>query len=88
MKSGVFEFIRFDKSMVDKRVFNSRMVNIIKGKTTVAPLKESRLVVQAYMVKDKPMILRQSSTVQRASARLILALAFPVIRKFNHVGFL
>jgi hypothetical protein len=39
------------------------------------PFKKSRLVVQAYNNKRKEMILTQSPTIQRASQRLIIALA-------------
>ncbi|KAI0998094.1 hypothetical protein K3495_g10097 [Podosphaera aphanis] len=88
MESGVFKFKHYDESMIGKRIFNSRMVNTIKGKTTLAPFEKSRLVVQAFKDKDKHMILTQSPTVQRASIRLILALSIPFIRKFNHVVFL
>jgi hypothetical protein len=49
-------------------------VHEIKGKTTV-PYEKSRLVIQAYNDEGKEMILTQSPTIQRASQRLIMALA-------------
>jgi hypothetical protein len=39
------------------------------------PFEKSRLVVQAYNNKEKKIILTQSLTIQRASQRLIVALA-------------
>lgn len=51
------------------------MVDEVKGKTTDAPYEKSRLVIQAFLDKDKKTILTQSPTVQRCSQRLLLALA-------------
>lgn len=72
---GVFEFVPFDENQhQDIRIFKSRIVNKVKGKTT-QPYEKSRLVIQGYADDGKDAILTQSPTIQRASQRLILALA-------------
>ena len=72
---GVFEFVPYNPvEHAGVRIFNSRLVHEIKGKTTV-PYEKSRLVIQAYNDEGKEMILTQSPTIQRASQRLIMALA-------------
>ena len=53
----------------------STIVNEIKGKVTPTPFEKSRLVIQAYNDEGKEAILTQSPTIQRASQRLIVALA-------------
>ena len=55
------------------RIFKSRIVNEVKGKTTT-PYEKSRLVVQGYADDGKEIVLTQSPTIQRASQRLIIAL--------------
>jgi hypothetical protein len=45
------------------------------------PFEKSRLVVQAYNNKGKKMILTQSLTIQRASQRVIVALALLLANK-------
>jgi hypothetical protein len=73
---GVFEFVQYDPSKhAGVRIFNSRLVNEVKGKATDMPFEKSRLVVQAYNDEGKEMILTQSPTIQRASQRVIVALA-------------
>ncbi|RDW58864.1 hypothetical protein BP6252_13340 [Coleophoma cylindrospora] len=72
---GVFEFAYYDPVIHTGRVFGSRLVNEVKGKNTAAPYEKSRMVIQAYNDKGKEVILTQSPTIQRASQRLILALA-------------
>ncbi|KAF5503979.1 hypothetical protein CGCF413_v004518 [Colletotrichum fructicola] len=73
---GVFEFIPFDETKHrGVRIFKSRIVNEVKGKTTNSPYEKSRLVVQGYADDGKDAILTQSPTIQRASQRLILAIA-------------
>ena len=57
------------------RLFNSRLVDEIKGKATNTLYKKSRLVIQVYNDKGKEEILTQSPTIQRVSQRLLLALA-------------
>jgi hypothetical protein len=67
------------------RLFNSRFVNEIKGKTTV-PFEKSRLVIQAFNDKGKAIILTQSPTIQRASQRLVITLVpllFVLPREIN-----
>ena len=55
---GVFEFIQYDPNKYSSiRIFNSRLVNEVKGKATNTPFKKSRLVVQAYNDKGKELIL-------------------------------
>ncbi len=61
---GVFEFVQYDPNKhLGIRIFNSRLVNEVKGKATNTPFKKSRLVVQAYNNKDKELILTQSLTI-------------------------
>jgi hypothetical protein len=73
---GVFDFVQYDPSKhAGIRIFNSRLVNEIKGKATATPFEKSRLVIQAYNDEGKGMILTQSPTIQRASQRIIVALA-------------
>ncbi|KAF7122850.1 hypothetical protein CNMCM5793_000960 [Aspergillus hiratsukae] len=73
---GMFNFIQYDPAKhAGIRIFNSRLVNEIKGKATVTPFEKSQLVVQAYNDDGKEMILTQSPTIQRASQRIIVALA-------------
>jgi len=72
---GVFSFELFNPTVHDgHRIFKSRMVREVKGKTMV-PYEKSRLVIQGYNDDGKHEILTQSPTIQRASQRLILALA-------------
>ncbi|KAJ5379608.1 hypothetical protein N7509_012727 [Penicillium cosmopolitanum] len=78
---GVFDFVQYDPiKHAGIRIFNSRLVNEIKGKATGAPFEKSRLVIQAYNDEGKGMILTQSPTIQRASQRVIVALA-PSLRE-------
>ncbi|EAQ83592.1 hypothetical protein CHGG_09996 [Chaetomium globosum CBS 148.51] len=73
---GVFEFVKYDEDLHgDAEIFKSRIVNEIKGKTTDKPYEKSRLVVQGFGDAGKEAILTQSPTIQRASQRLILAIA-------------
>ncbi len=73
---GVFRFEEYDpEKHAGVRIFNSRLVNEVKGKATNSPYEKSRLVIQAYNDEGKEMILTQSPTIQRASQRVIVALA-------------
>jgi hypothetical protein len=73
---GVFKFEEYNpKKHAGVRIFNSRLVNEVKGKATDIPYEKSRLVIQAYNDEGKEMILTQSPTIQRASQRVIVALA-------------
>jgi hypothetical protein len=78
---GVFEFVRYNPNVHKGRIFNSRLVNEVKGKSTETPYEKSRLVIQAYNDIGKGVILTQSPTIQRASQRLILALAPSLVRR-------
>jgi transposase InsO family protein len=71
---GVFQFERFDATKHNGRIFKSRMVREVKGKTT-QPYEKSRLVIQGFKDKGKEAVLTQSPTIQRSSQRLMLALA-------------
>ncbi|KAI0994535.1 hypothetical protein K3495_g13645 [Podosphaera aphanis] len=79
---GVFDFVNWDPKgkHAGVRVFNSRRVNEIKGKTTNRPYEKSRLVIQAYNDDGKDTILTQSPTIQRSSQRIIAALAPSLIK--------
>jgi hypothetical protein len=41
----VFEFVLYDEQIHKGRIFNSRLVNEVKGKATKTPYKKSRLVI-------------------------------------------
>ena len=60
------------------RIFGSRFVDQIQNKGIVNAYKKSRLVMQAYNDDGKRSILTQAPTIQRASQRLILALALMI----------
>jgi hypothetical protein len=80
---GVFDFVQYDIIRhAGVRIFNSRLVNKIKGRATGTPFEKSRLVIQAYNDEGKEMILTQSPTIQRASQRIIVALT-PSLSKRN-----
>jgi hypothetical protein len=80
---GVFEFVKYDEGLHgDAEIFKSRIVNEIKGKTTDKPYEKSRLVIQGFGDAGKEAILTQSPTIQRASQRLILAIA-PSLQRRN-----
>jgi hypothetical protein len=73
---GVFTFEMFDPSKHGNiRIFKSRMVHEIKGKATDTPYEKSRLVIQGHSDDGKDTVLTQSPTIQRASQRLIAAIA-------------
>ncbi|KAI0993172.1 hypothetical protein K3495_g15012, partial [Podosphaera aphanis] len=78
---GVFSFELFDEVQHGQhRLFKSRMVREIKGKTD-KPYEKSRLVIQGYNDHEKNEILTQSPTIQRMSQRLILALAPSLLKQ-------
>jgi hypothetical protein len=61
---GVLEFIQYNPNKHSGVwIFNSRLVNKVKGKATNSPFEKSRLVVQAYNDKGKELILTQSPTI-------------------------
>jgi hypothetical protein len=54
----VFEFIQYDLNKhLGVQIFNSRLVNKVKGKATNSLFEKLRLVVQAYNNKGKELIL-------------------------------
>jgi hypothetical protein len=63
------------------RVFKSRLVNKVKGKTTETPYEKSRLVIQAFNDMGKESILTLSPTIQRTSQRLVIALVTSLQKK-------
>ena len=56
------------------------MVHEVKGKGTAAPYEKSRLVIQGYGDREKEMVLTQLLIIQRASQRIIMALAPTLIK--------
>lgn len=77
---GVFRFERWSRTRHgEHRLFKSRMVREVKGKTT-KPYEKSRLIIQGYNDENKDSILTQSPTIQRMSQRTILAIAPSLIR--------
>jgi hypothetical protein len=73
---GVFAFEMFDPTKhVGTRIFKSRMVREVKGKATGTPYEKSRLVIQGHSDGGKDLVLTQSPTIQRASQRIIVAIA-------------
>jgi hypothetical protein len=72
----VFNFKQYSPAKYQGiRIFKSRMINKIRSKTTNILYKKSRLVIQAYNNNRKEIILTQSPIIQRASQRVIIALA-------------
>ena len=46
IERGVFEFVPYNKdTYYGIRIFKSRIVNEVKGKTTNAPYEKSRLII-------------------------------------------
>lgn len=76
ISKGVFEFIQFDENTHGvARLFKSRLVREIKIDSNKQEYEKSRLVIQGYADENKKEILTQSPTIQRASQRLMLAIA-------------
>ena len=78
MERGVFGVVTKKEIPTGTRIFRSRFIDQIKNKGTVNAYEKSRLVVQAYNDDGKRSILTQAPTIQRASQRLILALALMI----------
>ncbi|KAF2192831.1 hypothetical protein K469DRAFT_553910, partial [Zopfia rhizophila CBS 207.26] len=58
LKQGVFIFEKHNQSKHgDIRIFNSRMVQEVKGLGTDSLYEKSRLVIQGYTDTDKDLIL-------------------------------
>ena len=69
-----FEFESFDSIKHESiRIFKFRLVRKMKDKT-ITSYEKLRLVIQNYQNDEKQTILIQSSTIQRASQRLIVVL--------------
>ncbi|KAI1002048.1 hypothetical protein K3495_g6159 [Podosphaera aphanis] len=76
MQNGVFKLVKYDPKFHDKfRMYKARFVREIKGKGTTNPFGKARMVIAAWGDTEKTSILTQSPTLQRASQRLIAALA-------------
>jgi Reverse transcriptase (RNA-dependent DNA polymerase) len=75
LERGVFEFIDHDQVPPGVRIYNSRFVDTIKNEGAENAYEKSRLVIQAYADDEKHQVLTESPTIQRASFRLLLALA-------------
>ena len=81
---GVFIFEEYNRTRHgDTRIFNARMVQEVKGLGTDKPYEKSRLVIQGYADSEKDLILTQSPTLQRASQRLILAIAPALMAEYG-----
>ena len=78
-EEGILRPEMYDTVHPGMTVFKSRMVREVKGKNTPSPYEKSRLVVQGYGDPDKNSIMTYAPTIQRASQRLILAIA-PTLR--------
>ncbi len=74
LEKRVFELIIIDAVLRDVRIFNFRFVDEIKHSDIADVYEKSRLVIQTYNDHDKTLVLTQSSTIQRMSQRIILAL--------------
>jgi hypothetical protein len=67
------------------RIFKLRIVNEIKGKATNSPYEKSRMMIQGYSDDGKKMVLTQSSTIQRASQKVIFAMAPTLLKQGMHL---
>ena len=79
----IFSFESFDSIKHQRRIFKSRLVREIKDKFIDASYEKSRLVIQSYQNEKKVTILTQSSTIQRVSQRLIVALISALVLEMN-----
>jgi hypothetical protein len=78
---GVFSFELYDPtSHGGHRMFKSSMVREVKGKGT-KPYEKSRLIIQGYQDGEIDGLLTQSPTIQRASPRLLFAVAHSLLKK-------
>lgn len=69
-ENGIFEFLPWDDSMKNIRIFKSRIVKTVKGLETSSPIEKSRLVVQGYKDQGKSMILTQSPSYKNLVSEL------------------
>jgi hypothetical protein len=61
------------------------MINEIKGKGTNSPYEKLRMVIQGYSNNGEKMVLTQFSTIQRASQRVIFAVALSLLKQEMHL---
>ncbi|KLU86938.1 hypothetical protein MAPG_05945, partial [Magnaporthiopsis poae ATCC 64411] len=84
---GTIQIIKWDtRAHQHLRLWNTRLVREVKGKTTTKPYEKSRLVVQGYGDKEKEKLLTQAPTIQRMSQRLLLALGPTLIGSYGATG--
>jgi hypothetical protein len=84
--NDIFRIESYDSIKYSKfRIFKSRIVNEIKSKATDFFYKKSRMVIQGYSNDGKKMILTQFPTIQRASQRVILAMAPTLLKQCMHL---
>ncbi len=74
LEKRVFELIIIDAVLRNVRIFNFTFVNEIKHSDISDVYEKFRLMIQTYNDHDKTLMLTQSSTIQRMSQRIILAL--------------
>jgi hypothetical protein len=86
LTQGVFRIVKYNAAKHrDVKIFGTRLVREVKGKTT-RPYEKSRLVVQGFADNDKKTILTQAPTIQRMSQRLIFALGPSLIASYGMWG--
>jgi hypothetical protein len=61
------------------------MVNEVKSKGTNSPYEKSRIIIQGYSNDKKKMVLTQFPTIQRASQRVIFAVAPSLLKQKMHL---
>jgi hypothetical protein len=61
------------------------MVNEVKSKGINFPYEKSRIMIQGYSNDGKKMMLTQFPTIQRASQRVILAVASFLLKQEMHL---
>jgi hypothetical protein len=75
IEKGVFKVVNMDDIPEGARVFKSGFVDEVKHIGTPQAYEKSRYVIKAWGEQEKHQVLTQSPTIQRASQRLILAVA-------------
>jgi hypothetical protein len=63
MAYGVFEIVRYNPTKYKGRIFNTCIVNKVKGKITEVLYEKSRIVVQSYNNTGKESVLTQVPTI-------------------------
>jgi predicted MPP superfamily phosphohydrolase len=86
INNGIFRIKPYDSIKYGKfRIFKSRIVNEIKGKATNSLYEKSQIMIQVYSDDGKKMMLTQFSTIQRASQKMILAIAPTLLKQSMHL---